>query len=256
MSERLAPSVTSLYRFPVKGLSPEPLERVQLTLGQTVPFDRAYAIENGRGRFDPAEPQYLPKTNFLMLMRDERLAMLKTRFDEALETLEIFRAGKRVICGHLGTRHGRQIIEQFLAAHMKGSPRGLPRIVSAPGHSFSDVAAKCLHIVNLASVREIERAAGRPVNPLRFRANVYIDDLPAWDELKWMGKELAIGGARLAVFHRTQRCAATNVDPVTGARDTDIPAVLLRTWGHSDLGIYAKVTASGQISRGDRITIT
>ncbi|HZA01828.1 MAG TPA: MOSC N-terminal beta barrel domain-containing protein, partial [Hyphomicrobiaceae bacterium] len=212
MSDRLAPSVTSLYRFPVKGLSPEPLERVQLTVGQTVPFDRAYAIENGRGRFDPAEPQYLPKTNFLMLMRDERLAMLKTRFDEALETLEIFRAGKRVICGHLGTRHGRQIIEQFLAAHMKGSPRGLPRIVSAPGHSFSDVAAKCLHIVNLASVREIERAAGRPVNPLRFRANVYIDNLPAWDELKWMGKELAIGGARLAVFHRTQRCAATNVD--------------------------------------------
>jgi uncharacterized protein YcbX len=255
MSQRLAPSVTSLYRYPVKGLSPEPLERVQLTAGETMPFDRAYAVENGPGRFDPAAPRHLPKINYLMLMRDERLATLQTRFDERLETLGIFRAGKEVMCGDLRTGLGRQIIEQFLAAYMNDALRGPPRIVSAPGHSFSDVAAKCLHLVNLASVRELERAAGRPVNPLRFRANVYIDHVPAWEELSWMGKELTIGGARLTVFHRTQRCAATNVDPVTGTRDMAIPALLLRTWGHSDFGIYAKVTTGGQISRGDGLVI-
>jgi uncharacterized protein len=255
MPHEVAPSVTSLYRYPVKGLSPEPLERVLLSAGETVPFDRAYAIENGPGRFDPAEPRYLPKINFLMLMRDERLATLQTRLDETSELLTIFRAGKQVVCGDLRTRLGRRIIEQFLAAYMRDALRGPPRIVSAPGHSFSDVAAKCLHLVNLASVRELERAADRPVNPLRFRANVYIDNAPAWVELSWIGKELTIGGARLLAFHRTQRCAATTVDPVTGARDMAIPAVLLRTWGHSDFGIYAKVTAGGQISRGDRLVI-
>ena len=75
-------------------------------------------------------------------------------------------------------------IEQFMAAYMKTGLRGAPKIVRAAGHSFSDVAAKCVHIVNLASLRELERAAGRPVDPLRFRANIYIDGVPAWEEFR------------------------------------------------------------------------
>ena len=105
----------------------------------------------------------------------------------------------------------------------------LPRIVSAAGHTFSDMPARCLHIVNLATVRELERVAGRPVDPLRFRANVYVDGVEPWAESAWLGRDLGIGGARLSVFHRTQRCEATNVDPVSGARDMAIPAMLQRT---------------------------
>jgi hypothetical protein len=108
----------------------------------------AYAIENGPGRFDPENPRHLPKITFLMLMRDERLATVEARFDEATHCLTMLRAGKQVARGDLRTRLGCSMIEQFLAAYMKTSLRGAPRIVSAPGHSFSDVAMKCLHIVN------------------------------------------------------------------------------------------------------------
>jgi uncharacterized protein YcbX len=242
--------VASLYRYPVKGLSPEPLQSVALSTGETLPFDRAYAIENGPGRFDPGAPRPLPKINFLMLMRDERLATLETRFEDASETLTILRDGKRVARGQLTTALGRRLIEQFIAAYMKTELRGAPRIVHAPGHSFSDVAAKCVHIVNLASVRELERIVGRAVDPLRFRANVYLDDAEAWAELGWMDREIEIGPAKLAAFARTQRCEATNVDPGTGARDMAIPAHLMRTWGHQDFGIYAKIVTGGEISVG------
>ena len=167
--------IASLYRYPVKGLTPEPLERTSLVAGETLPFDRAWAIENGQGRFDPAAPRHLPKINFLMLMRDERLATLRTQFDDATETLTILRDGKQVARGQLTTPLGRQLIEQFVGAYMKAELRGPPKIVHAPGHSFSDVAAKCVHVVNLASVRELERTLGRPVDPLRFRANVYLE---------------------------------------------------------------------------------
>src|SRR5499426_4380288 len=104
-----APRLAALYRYPVKGLTPERLDRVELEPGATLPFDRAYAIENGPGRFDPAAPRHLPKVNFLMLMRDERLATLKTRFDDASETLSIFRDGKQVVRGQLATPLGRQL---------------------------------------------------------------------------------------------------------------------------------------------------
>src|SRR4051812_1644959 len=203
----------SLYRYPVKGLTPEPLERVCLAAGETLPFDRAWAIENGLGRFDPDAPRHLPKINFLMLMRDERLATLRTKFDDETETLTILRDGKQVARAQLTTPLGRQLIEQFVAAYMKAELRGPPKIVHAQGHSFSDVAAKCVHIVNLASVRELERTQGRPVDPLRFRANVYLEGVEPWAELGWIGKEIGLGEARLAAFARTRRCEATNVDP-------------------------------------------
>ncbi len=249
------PTLASVYRYPVKGLSPEKLESVALTPGATLPFDRAYAIANGPGRFDPDNPQHLPKITFLMLMRDERLAMLRSQFDDRAETLTILRDGKQVARGQLSTKIGRQMIEQFLAAYMKSELRGAPRIVTAQGHSFSDVAAKCVHIVNLASVRDLERVLGKPVDPLRFRANLYVDGLAPWAEFGWLDKTLVIGTAKLVVFKRTQRCEATNVDPQSGARDMAIPAVLSRTWAHSDFGVYASVTHDGSIAAGDAITL-
>lgn len=246
--------IANLYRYPVKGLSPEPLQRVALKNGETLPFDRAYAIENGPGRFDASAPRHLPKITFLMLMRNEKLATLQSAFDDASETLTISRDGKQVARGQLTTPLGRQLIEQFLAAYMKADLRGAPKIVSAPGHSFSDMAAKCVHIVNLASVRELERVTGRSVDPLRFRANLYLDGLEPWAEFSWLDRTIGVGPAKLAVFARTRRCEATNVDPATGARDMAIPAHLMRAWGHEDFGIYAKVTNAGDIAVGAPVT--
>ena len=250
----LRPQVKALYRYPVKGLSPEALTSTIVKAGGSLPFDRAYAIENGAGRFDPNAPRYLPKTHFLMLMRDERLASLATTFEDLSQTLTVFRGGKQVARGELTTTLGRRLIEQFFAAYMKAELRGPPRIVYAPGHSFSDVAAQCLHIVNLASVRDLARSLGRPVDPLRFRANLYLDGLAPWAEFGWLDKEIDIGPVRLSAFKRTTRCQATNVDPATGARDMAIPAHLARTWGHADFGIYARIIRGGELSVGATIT--
>jgi uncharacterized protein len=255
MTTQASPHIVGLYRYPVKGLTPQALQSVDLDVGATMPFDRAFAIENGPGRFDPAAPRHLPKVAFLMLMRDERLATLQTSFDDASQTLSILRDGKQVAKGQLTSPIGRQMIEQFLAAYMKSSLRGAPKIVHAAGHSFSDVASKCLHIVNLASLRELERVAGRTLDPLRFRPNVVVDGVPAWEEFCWLDRDLELGGAKIAAFARTQRCDATNVDPHSAQRDMAIPQILQRTWGHSDFGVYAKIVAAGKVARGDTIVV-
>jgi uncharacterized protein YcbX len=110
-------------------------------------------------------------------------------------------------------------------------------------------------MINLATLRELERVVGKPVNPLRFRPNVVIDGVPAWEEFAWLGKRLQAGGVGLEVFKRTERCAATNVDPDLGTRDMAIPAVLQRTWGHGDFGVYARVTSDGAVAVGDTLVI-
>jgi hypothetical protein len=250
--------ISGIYRYPVKGLSPQRLERVALKPGAALPADRLYAIENGPSGFDPAAPAYFPKNRFLMLMRNERLAGLQTRFDEASHTLTIQWEGREAARGDLSTAEGRLAIEAFFRRFMPNDLRGPPKVLSGQTssgkvHSFSDVAKKVVSIINLASVAAVENAVGSPVNPLRFRGNVHAAGWPAWHEFELLGRELNIGNARLKVVKRIQRCAATEVDPDTGIRDLPIPRTLMDKFGHADCGIYAEVIAGGDIAAGDAI---
>src|ERR1700704_7130297 len=100
------PSVHAIYRYPVKGLSPEALTRTRLAVGETLPADRLYAIENGPSGFDHAAPRYQPKQRYLMLMRNARLARLRTRMEDADRTLAVELDGREAARGALQTPGG------------------------------------------------------------------------------------------------------------------------------------------------------
>jgi uncharacterized protein YcbX len=248
--------IEAIYRYPVKGLTAEQLPRTMLSPGSTLPFDRAYAIENGPSGFDPREPKYFPKIRFLMLMRNERLAELRTSFDDTTHVLTIRHENHDAASGDLRTADGRAAIERFFATHCADELRGPPKVLHSAGHSFSDVAKKVVSIINLASVAELENVAGAPVHPLRFRGNLYVQGWPAWHEFSLLGSEIVIGArARLKVVKRIARCAATEVDPDTAIRDLPIPRVLMDTYGHADCGVYAEVIEGDEIAAGDTIEI-
>jgi uncharacterized protein YcbX len=252
-----SPSIDAIYRYPVKGLSPQALLRTELAVGATIPGDRLYAIENGPSGFDAASPAYLPKQRFLMLMKNARLASLCTTFDEATHTLVVHAEQREQVRGNLRTAQGCTAIEQFMAQFCGPELRGPPKILHAPGHSFSDVSRKVVSIINLASVAALETAAGAPVDPLRFRANLYVAGWPAWHEFDLMEKEIVIGPrARLKIVKRIVRCAATEVDPGTGIRDLPIPEILWRNFGHDDCGVYGAVIEGGPIAVADRVRPT
>src|SRR6202035_1498297 len=256
MSRSLLARIAGLYRYPVKGLSPEPLPSVALGVGQTFPADRRYAIENGPSGFDPAAPAWLPKAHYLMLMRNERLAALQTRYEDLTHLLTIRWHGKVAARGDLETTEGRAAIEGFFAANFSNELKGPPKILSGGGHSFSDVAKKVVSIINLGSVAAIENMVGLPVHPLRFRANLYVNGWPAWQEFELLDRTFAIGEARLKVVKRITHCARVNVDPETAARDLDIPPVLMQRLGLNACGVYAEVIAGGTIATGDHVTVS
>jgi uncharacterized protein YcbX len=249
----MSAQITGLYRYPVKGLSPEPLPEVALDVGETFPADRRYAIENGPSGFDPKATAWLPKAHFLMLIRHERLAGLETRFDDRTHLLTIRKGGEVAARGDLETAEGRAAIEQFFTARFADDLKGPPKVLSAAGHSFSDVARKVVSIINLASVGAVENLVDWAVHPLRFRANMYVTGWPAWQEFELLNRTLVIGDVRLKVVKRIKRCAAVNVDPDTAVRDLEIPAALQRRLGHADCGIYAEVISGGVIRIGDQI---
>lgn len=223
-------SIASIFRYPVKRLSPEPLERVTLTAGECLPHDRRFAIARAAAPFDPQRPEWLPKTNFFMLMRDEKLAQLRTRFDELSGLFTIERDSKVLLRARITDVAEREQINACFADFPADSPGGPPRIVEAPGHAFSDAkrkpdstTCKYVSLVNLASIGELEKVVRVAVDPIRFRENVYFKGAPAWAELGWGGTEIMVGSARLRVVSPITRCAATTVNPATAERDLNIP---------------------------------
>lgn len=247
--------IASLQRYPVKGLSPELLQQAVLTKGGYFPGDRLFAIENGPAGFDPENPQHQPKIKFLMLMRNESLARLRTRYIDAITTLFIEEGGREVARGDLSTRQGRLAIEAFFRRFMGKDLRGPPKVLSAPeGFRFTDSRRGYVSLINLASVRELENVVGVPVDPLRFRGNVHLEGLAPWQEFDLVGQVLtAPSGVRLKILKRIERCAATNVDPATGIRDLEIPKSLMKAYGHFDCGVYAEVLTDGVLATGESL---
>lgn len=246
--------IAALYRHPVKGFTPEGLHQAQLTTGEAFPCDRLYAVENGHSGFDPRAPAYLPKQKFTVLMSIPRVAKARTRYDEATETLQATAEGLPPFEGRLGDEFGRGAFAAWLETLLGDERRGPLKVLSAQGHRFMDSRSGDISIVNLASVRDLEQKLGRPLDPLRFRANLYVEGWPAWAENDWTGKTLMAGFARVEVVKPIVRCAATHVDPTTAERDIEVVRALFDNYGHTLCGIYVRVTDGGLVSVGDACT--
>jgi len=252
-------SVHSLYRYPVKGLSAQDLKTITVEANQCFPFDRAYAIENGPSRFNAKEPKFLPKINFLALMKHERLARLDTEFEAETETLTIFREGRQVAKGNLSTSIGRNMIEQFIAAFMREELKGPPKLLSSSNHTanhhFADCPDPLVHIITTASAKALEVILNEKVDLKRFRSNIVLETTAPWLEKQWLGKIIKIGDVEIQIIDETSRCAAINVDLETGKRGRSIPATLTQHFSNENFGIYGKILNGGQLTIKDNVII-
>lgn len=251
----IMPQLAAIHRFPVKGFGPDILDRVELTAGQALPHDRAWAIENGPGPFNPQEPGHVKKKHFLMLAGQAELARIACEYV----------ASSREFRGRFPDGIGFSVSLDRPDSHaallepLKGllgdQVRGPLRIIHAPGQAMTDIPQPQISLINLASVRDLEDRTGHAIDPLRFRGNLLIDGVPAWSEFDWVGKTIRIGDVTMRGESRIGRCAATSVNLDTGERDIDLPRALFDHYGHTQCGLYLSVMNDGVVACGDRVSL-
>jgi hypothetical protein len=248
-----------LYRYPVKGLTAEALEVAQVEAGGCIPWDRAFALAQGDAGgeegFDPAHPRWLPKSHFMCQMRNARIAGLFSFLEPRTGMLAIRAPDGSAVVENALTEAGRERIGRFLADYLGEEARGTPRFLHIPGHSFCDQRTKVVSLINLASLRDFEARLGARRHRRRFRANVWFSGAPPWAERDWIGKEIQLGGTVLRVLKPINRCAATQVNPLTAERDADPVEELRRIYGHIELGVHAEVVEGGRFAVGDAIEV-
>ncbi len=244
-----------LYRFPVKGLTPEALEWIEVETGKCMPWDRAFALAQGDADFDPAKPEYRRPRLFMCGKANARIALLRSTFDERSGQIAIMAPDGTGVMANARYPEGRAQIAAYLAAFLGDEARGQPQFHHVPGHSFSDQRNQLISLISLDSLRDYQAKAGGRRHRRRFRANIWFSGLKPWAEFDWIGREIQVGGARMRVIQRIGRCAATQVNPETAERDIDPVEELRRFYGHTDLGVYAEVIQGGHFGVGDAIEL-
>ena len=244
-----------LYRYPVKGLTAEALDSAEVESGGCIPWDRAFALAQGDSGFDPDQPAWLQKQNFMCLMKNARIAALFSFFDPRSGMLAIRAPDGCAAVENALTESGRERIGAFLVGYLGEEARDTPRFHYVPGHSFCDQRHKVVSLNNLASLRDFEAKVGARRHRRRFRANIWFSGAPAWSERDWIGQHIHVGGAVLRVTKGTTRCPATEVNPETAQRDANPVAELRDLYGHVELGVHAEVIEGGKFAVGDSIEL-
>ena len=255
--------IKNIMRYPIKGLSEEYLDNVDLKKNQAFPGDREFAFARYNVEYNDSNPIYLKKTNFLALVKDEKLAKLNTSLNYKTKHLLIKLGDKVVVDKYISDKKSIEEVEIFFQEYLDLPINEKPNLLKGMPikkndgliHSFSDIPDKAVSVVNLNTVLELEKKIGKSINPLRFRANFLITGGNPWEEFNWIDKKIKIGGCIVKVFKKTQRCAATIVNPLNGNKDINIPKEINTYFGHIDLGVYAKVIKSGKVSNLDELLI-
>jgi uncharacterized protein len=233
------PRVAALYRYPVKGLTPESCEVLSILTGGRVAGDRVLGM-----RFaDTAEPDeaWSRKTGMVALVNTPGLARLEVRLDERARRLSM-RLGDEILAEEFLDAPGRKRIAEAMAAYVLAQdenplarhPERLPLRVIGDGVTprYHDNEGGQVTLHSRESLLALAKALGCPeVSELRFRSNIAVEGLEAWQEQSWVGRRLCVGPVAFDVVKGKLRCLATHANPETGERDLPILATLGKVMG-------------------------
>jgi ferredoxin-NADP reductase/uncharacterized protein YcbX len=251
--------IQNIYRYPLKGFEAQSLDRVQLAPDQGIAFDRGFAITNAQLATAP-NGAWTACQAFVRLTKNTSLPLFKVKFDAPSLSLAMQHpdgGGINVaLDSALSVTHANAVLQHWFPASPLAT-YGTPQLLAArSGTGYWDHSDATVSIINANTVAKLSNLVGKPVDPARFRGNLLVANLPAWQELQWVGHRIQIGDVALEVLRPIDRCIATSVHPVTAEVDINIPALLAKHAGHVFCGVYAKVITAGQIQTGDAVRVT
>ncbi|QIK64036.1 MOSC domain-containing protein [Leucobacter viscericola] len=260
--------VVALTRYPVKGFTAEPLESLTVQPDGRVEGDRVLAFRFARA----AEPEdregleYWPKSKGLALQDFPALAALRLSYDYAARRVRIMHGDAELIEAGLD-EVGRAQMSEAVTEYVRSTPEGarlrgpgrLPLVLVGDGITsrFQDRPRGFVSVHGQASVDALEAELGSVVDSRRFRSNLVIEGLPAWQELEWSG-EVRIGEVTFSTEGPIVRCLATHANPDTGVRDAPVLTTLTRGIGQKQptLGRLLLPSGRGGIIRiGDEVRV-
>jgi len=257
--------VVALYRYPLKGFTPEECDTLTVLGEGRIAGDRVLGI-----RFADTEApddNWSKKHGMLALINTPGLARLRVTFDSKASRLRISLGASLLVDEDLNPE-GRRRISVALADYvlkldenpLTSHPERLPLRVIGNGHTprYHDDEFGRVTLHGRESLRALENALGQDVSELRFRSNIAVEGLTAWEEQSWVGRKIRVGAVEFDVAKPKTRCLTTHANPTSGDRDLPILTTLTQKLGQEHPSFAVAMVPSrggGEIRVGDEVLI-
>jgi len=260
------PRVAALYRYPVKGFTPEACETLTVLDEGRIAGDRVLGIRFADSA--AADEAWSKKTAMVALMNTPGLARLHLKFEAEARRLRLSLASAVLVDAVLNTE-GRKRLATAVAEYvltldenpLAGHPERLPLRVVGDGITprYHDAEAGQVTLHGRGSLHALTAALGNAEgSELRFRSNIALEGLGAWEEQSWVGRKVRIGTVEFDVVRPKVRCLATHANPTTGERDLPILTTLTKVFGQEKPTFAVAMVprhAGGDIHVGDHVTL-
>jgi len=247
--------VTDIFRHPIKSHGVEAIARTTLAPGETLPWDRVWAVPHEAAGLSGHTSDWKPCNLFSRGAKTPGLVAITARLNTSGKALTLAHPDLAPLT--IWPDEPADIL-RFLAwiAPLSDPARACPSgIVRASTRGMTDTDFPSISILSRGSLADLSARAGKDLSPLRFRGNIWLNGLPAWEEFNLIGREITIGGATLRIREAIGRCRATSVNPATGRANIDMLSLLKTSYGHTNFGVYAEVVRGGPIAVGDSFHI-
>lgn len=240
--------VAHIWRHPIKAHGRESLTQTMLSAGKTLPWDRAWAVAHDAAKTDGAG--WASCANFSRGAKAPALMAIEARLDEHRGRVTLTHPDRPDLS--FDPDADPTDFLDWVRPLMPENRAQSRRILRVPGVGMTDSDFQSISLNNLASNLSLSQRMGIELSPHRWRGNIWLDGLNAWQEFDWIGERLRIGDAELEIRQPITRCLATTANPDTGLRDADTLTALQEGWGHQDFGVYAVVVKSGRVALDDK----
>ena len=247
----MSPCVAALRRHPIKSHGRQRVQSADLEVGGTFPWDRRWAVVHEESKADGSA--WAPPMEFSRCAKSPSLMAIEASYDEASGKIMLSHPERPDVVFNPDSDQ-----DIFLAWVLPLTPadRAAPvRLVRLEGRGMTDTDFPSISLMNLASNDAVGQILGRKLSVERWRANIHVSGLTAWEEFDWIGRRMRIGEAELVAREPIVRCRATEANPLTGERDMETLVALDALCGRKEFGVYAEVVAPGRVSVSDPVVL-
>ncbi len=248
--------IENLFYSPVKSISFEESESLNVLKGRGIESDRIFAFVQNMDTTSIKnlieDPKSRKLNNFITLKNTPELN--KYNFTYIKDKLILKKQDEIIISINPLSKNEKKLLCDKIN-HIIIKNKKLDFLMDEKNPFFDTMPNNSISLINKKSISDFSNKISTNIEFERFRANIYIDCLAAWEERDWIGKTININNINFFVSDEISRCSATNLKPSTDIVTINLPNQLKKTYDHINMGLYLVPQQNGVISKEDKIII-
>ena len=258
-------SISSINYCPVKSISFQTVSDCKIRKNIGIVGDRVFAFSKGlesnqaqlfeknlnerRGKWNKIltlkNSPVLNKYNFKL--KDNKLTF--TQKNKEILTIDVSKTGEQKLLSNKILELESSLQKPIFLMKNKNIPFFDTSI------SNKTLLTHSISLINNQSIEDFKNKTNQEIETQRFRGNIFVDGIEAWEERSWIGKIIKINNISFKVEKNIPRCVAINLKPNTDDNSLNLLQSLKKTYNHFDMGVYLTALDDGPINIGDNISL-